>query len=101
MYCTDAHVVYRARQGPPRCVERGLPVPPTGRWGPRAPRACTLPGGCRVGDRRGMKTLASRVARAERPLLLAGLALVTAHLLDLAFSGPDTSVLGVAVIVTA
>jgi hypothetical protein len=40
-----------------------------------------------------------RVARAERPLLLAGLALVTLHLLDLAFSGPDTSVLGVAVIV--
>ena len=36
------------------------------------------------------------VARAERPLLLTGLALVTAHLLDLAFSGPDTSVLGVA-----
>ena len=32
-----------------------------------------------------------RVARAERPLLLAGLALVVAHLLDLAFSGPDTS----------
>src|SRR6476646_2675067 len=40
-----------------------------------------------------------RVARAERPLLLAGLALVLAHLLDLAFSGPDTSALGVAVIV--
>lgn len=40
-----------------------------------------------------------RVARAERPLLLGGLALVTAHLLDLAFSGPDTSALGVAVIV--
>jgi uncharacterized protein len=40
-----------------------------------------------------------RIARAERPLLLAGLALVTAHLLDLAFSGPDTSALGVAVIV--
>src|SRR6266511_3635419 len=39
-----------------------------------------------------------RVARPERPLLLAGLALVTAHLLDLAFSGPDTSVLGVALI---
>jgi hypothetical protein len=46
-----------------------------------------------------MKTITSRVARAERPLLLAGLALVTAHLLDLALSGPDTSVLGVAVIV--
>ena len=40
-----------------------------------------------------------RVARAERPLLLAGLALVAAHLLDLAFSGPDTSAPGVAVIV--
>ena len=46
-----------------------------------------------------MKTITSRVARAERPLLLAGLALVTVHLLDLALSGPDTSVLGVAVIV--
>ncbi|HEX5925216.1 MAG TPA: alpha/beta fold hydrolase [Baekduia sp.] len=41
-----------------------------------------------------------RIARAERPLLLAGLALVTLHLLDLAFSGPDTSALGVAVILT-
>ena len=41
----------------------------------------------------------ARLARAERPLLLAGLALVTAHLLDLAFSGPDTSALGVAAIV--
>ena len=40
-----------------------------------------------------------RVARAERPLLFAGLALVATHLLDLALSGPDTSVLGVAVIV--
>jgi pimeloyl-ACP methyl ester carboxylesterase len=39
-----------------------------------------------------------RVARAERPLLFAGLALVTAHLLDLALSGADTSALGVAVI---
>jgi pimeloyl-ACP methyl ester carboxylesterase len=38
------------------------------------------------------------VARAERPLLFAGLALVTAHLLDLALSGPDTSALGIAVI---
>ena len=42
-----------------------------------------------------------RLARAERPLLLAGLALVTAHLLDLAFSGPDTSGFGVAAIVGA
>jgi pimeloyl-ACP methyl ester carboxylesterase len=40
-----------------------------------------------------------RVAHAERPLLLAGLALVVAHLLDLAFSGPDTSALGVATII--
>ena len=46
-----------------------------------------------------MTTITSRAARAERPLLLAGLALVTAHLLDLALSGPDTSALGVAVIV--
>jgi uncharacterized protein len=36
-----------------------------------------------------------RIARLERPLLLAGLALVTLHLLDLAVSGPDTSILGV------
>lgn len=42
-----------------------------------------------------------RFARLERPLLLAGLALVTLHLLDLAFSGPDTTLLGVAVIVAA
>jgi pimeloyl-ACP methyl ester carboxylesterase len=35
------------------------------------------------------------LSRLERPLLLAGLALVTAHLLDLSLSGPDTSVLGV------
>jgi uncharacterized protein len=40
-----------------------------------------------------------RIARAERPLFLVGLALVTAHLLDLSLSGPDTSALGVAVIV--
>ena len=38
------------------------------------------------------------ISRAERPLLLAGLALVTAHLLDLALSGPDTSVPGVLVL---
>ena len=35
-----------------------------------------------------------RVARLERPLLFAGLALVALHLLDLAFSGTDTSVPG-------
>ena len=43
-------------------------------------------------------TLAPRIARLERPLLLAGLALVTAHLLDLTLSGPDTSLPGVLVI---
>ncbi len=37
----------------------------------------------------------ARLARLERPLLLAGLALVGLHLLDLAFSGPDTPMLGV------
>jgi uncharacterized protein len=36
-----------------------------------------------------------RVAGLERPLLAGGLALVALHLLDLAISGPDTSVLGV------
>jgi pimeloyl-ACP methyl ester carboxylesterase len=36
-----------------------------------------------------------RLARLERPLLAGGLSLVAAHLLDLAFSGPDTTVLGV------
>jgi uncharacterized protein len=43
--------------------------------------------------------LRGRVARLERPLLLGGLALVAAHLLDLAFSGPDPVALGVAAIV--
>ena len=33
----------------------------------------------------------SRIARLERPLLLVGLALIAAHLLDLALSGPATS----------
>ena len=37
----------------------------------------------------------------KRPLLLAGLTLVTAHLLDLALSGPATSWLGVAAILAA
>jgi pimeloyl-ACP methyl ester carboxylesterase len=41
------------------------------------------------------------VAQLERPLLLAGLALVVLHLLDLAFSGPATSAPGVAAIVAA
>jgi pimeloyl-ACP methyl ester carboxylesterase len=38
---------------------------------------------------------AQRIAALERPLLLAGLTLVALHMLDLAFSGPDTTVLGV------
>jgi hypothetical protein len=37
------------------------------------------------------RRLRGRIARLERPLLLAGLALLVLHLLDLAFSGPDTS----------
>jgi pimeloyl-ACP methyl ester carboxylesterase len=37
----------------------------------------------------------ARLERLERPLLAAGLVLVAAHLLDLAFSGPYTTVLGV------
>ena len=43
----------------------------------------------------------ARLARLERPLLLAGLALVALHLLDVAFSGPDTSILGVLGILAA
>jgi uncharacterized protein len=42
-----------------------------------------------------------RLAALERPLLLAGLALVALHLLDLAFSGPNTSLPGVLAIVAA
>jgi uncharacterized protein len=54
--------------------------------------------------RRASRTGASsgrreRIAALERPLLLAGLALVALHLLDLAFSGPDTSLPGVLAIV--
>src|SRR4051794_33771530 len=48
-----------------------------------------------------MKTRRAAAARSERPLLLAGLGLVAVHLLDLAFAGPDTTVLGVAGIVAA
>jgi pimeloyl-ACP methyl ester carboxylesterase len=44
---------------------------------------------------RGTRRRRERLAALERPLLLAGLALVALHLLDLAFSGPDTSLLGV------
>ena len=40
-----------------------------------------------------------RLAQLERPLLVAGLAPVTLHLLDLALSRPDTALLGVPVIV--
>ena len=40
-----------------------------------------------------------RIAALERPLLLAGLALVALHLIDLAFSGPGTSLPGVLAIV--
>jgi hypothetical protein len=39
--------------------------------------------------------LRGRLALLERPLLLAGLTLVALHLLDLAFSGPATSLPGV------
>jgi uncharacterized protein len=42
-----------------------------------------------------------RIARLERPLLAAGLALVALHLLDLSFSGAHTTVLGVLAIVAA
>jgi dienelactone hydrolase len=40
----------------------------------------------------------ARIARAERPLLAAGLALIALHLLDLTFSGSHTSPLSVLVI---
>jgi len=40
-----------------------------------------------------------RVAGVERPLLVAGLALLTAHLLDLSISGAATTLAGLAVIV--
>jgi hypothetical protein len=43
----------------------------------------------------------ARIAALERPLLLAGLALVAAHLLDLAISGASTSALAVALIIAA
>ena len=51
--------------------------------------------------RRGGGGRRERIGRLERILLLAGLALVALHLLDLAFSGPDTSILGVLGIVAA
>jgi pimeloyl-ACP methyl ester carboxylesterase len=40
-------------------------------------------------------TFRTRFAALERPLIVAGLALVTVHLLDLALAGPATSALGV------
>jgi uncharacterized protein len=53
------------------------------------PRLTSAPPPARRGGRR------ERVARLERPLLLTGLALITLHLLDLAFSGPATTLLGI------
>jgi uncharacterized protein len=43
----------------------------------------------------------TRIARLERPLLAAGLALIALHLLDLTFSGSHTSVLSVLLIIAA
>ena len=43
----------------------------------------------------------ARIARLERPLLAAGLALVALHLLDLTFSGSHTTAIGVLAIVAA
>jgi hypothetical protein len=62
---------------------------------PEGAQAPPVPGPA-APPRRGRR---ERLARAERPLLLAGLTLVAAHLLDLAVSGPDTSALGVVAIV--
>jgi len=47
------------------------------------------------------RSLRGRIAGLERPLLAGGLALVALHLLDLAFSGPATALLGVLAIVAA
>ena len=58
-----------------------------------APRPVVAPPLRRRGRRR------ERVARLERPLLLAGLGLIALHLLDLAFSGPATTIAGVLAIV--
>ena len=63
-------------------LQRSAAPPPT--WWRRSRRA---PG--------GRPAPAGRLARLERPLLAGGLALVAAHLLDLAVSGPDTTVPGV------
>ena len=48
---------------------------------------------------RGDGARRARLARLEPPLLLGGLALVAIHLLDLAFSGPDTALPAVLAIV--
>jgi pimeloyl-ACP methyl ester carboxylesterase len=45
------------------------------------------------------RTRRARLAALERPFLLAGLALVALHLLDMAFAGPGTTILGVVGIV--
>ena len=50
---------------------------------------------------RTRRDLRGRLAGLERPLLAGGLALVALHLLDLAVSGPDTSMLGVLAIIAA
>src|SRR5215218_4265994 len=50
---------------------------------------------------RARRSRRERLARLERPLGLAGLALVALHLLDLAFSGPDTSLPAVLAIAAA
>jgi fermentation-respiration switch protein FrsA (DUF1100 family) len=54
-----------------------------------APRPAAAPTPTRRGGGR------ERIARLERPLLLGGLTLVALHLLDLAVSGPETTLLGV------
>jgi len=58
-----------------------------------ATAAIPAPSHVRRGGRR------AALAVLERPLLAAGLALLTLHLLDLAISGPDTAVLGLVGIV--
>jgi uncharacterized protein len=45
--------------------------------------------------------LRARIARLERPLLAGGLGLLTIHLIDLALSGADTSLLGLLAVVAA
>src|SRR5262245_25649515 len=75
---------------------------------PHATRAESCHARCRVSHRAHTcsPTCLARVAggtlspmRFERPFFAAGLALITIHLLDLALSGPDTSVIAVIAIV--